>query len=108
MVRIARRLTRDMLRNHTLKEKTYETEATLESKEPHPTSEEALVDAERDEMIHKVYRAALRKMKVHADREGLSLLVHPRITYLKTDTVEGSFNFRGVLTLKIEAEAYIQ
>jgi hypothetical protein len=106
MVKEAKRLTSRMRGNHVLKDKTYTFEATLETGGPRKKPAEALIDAGKDEMIHRVYRAALKKMKAHADREDIALLIHPRITYLLTDTKERQDGFRGVLTLRLEAEAY--
>jgi hypothetical protein len=108
MVKEAKRLTGRMRGNHVLKDKTYTFEATLETGGPRKEPAEALIDAGKDEMIHRVYRAALRKMKAHADREDIALLVHPRIMFLLKDTKKRQNGFRGVLTLRVEAEAYIR
>jgi len=107
MVRVARRLTTHMARDYMLRAKAYGIEIMLQSEKPRKESVESLDNPIKDEAIHKGYRAALRKMKVHADRDGISLLVRPKITYLNTDTILKQNGTRGVLTLRIEARAYV-
>ena len=106
MVEVARRLTYGMASSHALVDKDYASDSISETKKVYDTPEEAMDGAQRGDMLHRVYRAALRKMKSFAKRENIGLLVHPRIMSMTPGVVKDGEGFKGSLTLRIEAEAY--